>query len=49
MSDNSSDEHENEYILYRNRKEWRDVTPIPQDDGDEPVVSIAYTEACKLT
>lgn len=49
MSDYSSDENDGEFVLYKNKKEWQDVTPVPQDDGEEPVVSIAYTEACKIT
>lgn len=27
--------------------DWSDVVPIPQDDGPDPVVTIAYTEECK--
>lgn len=46
MSD-SSDENETEFILYKNRPEWQDVIPVKQDDGDEPVVAIDYTETCK--
>lgn len=26
---------------------WSDVIPIPQDDGPDPVVKIAYTNECK--
>ena len=35
------------WVLYRERKEWADVTPVPLDDGSHAVVKIAYTDACK--
>ena len=31
----------------KDREEWKDVQPVPQDDGPNPVVKIAYTKRCE--
>jgi len=36
-----------EFIPYEEREEWRDVTPVPQDDGVYPPCPIAYTDEFK--
>ncbi|XP_055919222.1 protein farnesyltransferase/geranylgeranyltransferase type-1 subunit alpha [Eupeodes corollae] len=43
MSDSSDDDLYPEWVPYSKRKEWADVTPLAQDDGDYPVVAIAYS------
>ncbi|XP_018644996.1 protein farnesyltransferase alpha subunit,putative [Schistosoma mansoni] len=32
------------YVFYKDRQEWDDVSPIPQDDGGRNIVNIAYSE-----
>lgn len=47
MADSSDEEFSNDWIPYSKRPEWKDVTPLEQDDGENPVVVIAYSERCK--
>lgn len=50
MSDSSDEAGEDGvWTLYKDKDEWKDVTPIPQDDGSHPVVAIAYSDKCKVT
>ncbi|ENN75359.1 protein farnesyltransferase/geranylgeranyltransferase type-1 subunit alpha [Dendroctonus ponderosae] len=43
MSDNSSDETDAPHVLFKDRPEWKDITPLKQDDGEHPMIAIDYT------
>ena len=47
MSDTSEDiSSESTRIPYSERPEWSDIQPLNQEDGEVPVVKIAYSDKC---
>lgn len=49
MSDSDSDDWSEEWIPYSERNEWADIVPILQDDGEHPIVAIAYSPKCECS
>lgn len=40
----ASDKENRQWVPFQQRPEWSDIIPIPQDDGPNPVVPIAYKD-----
>jgi len=48
MGDSSDEEYlGTDWLAYSERSDWEDVQPLAQDDGPNPVVSIAYSQKCE--
>jgi len=47
MSSSPEEMKDGDWVPYKDRSDWADVTPIPQQDGPSPVVQIAYTDRFK--
>lgn len=47
--DSSNGSDHGEFIPYNERPEWSDVTPVPQEDGPNPVAAIKYTDKFRNT
>jgi protein farnesyltransferase/geranylgeranyltransferase type-1 subunit alpha len=46
LADNESDAAP-EPLPLSEQPEWQDVSPVPQEDGPDPLVPIMYSDECR--